>query len=348
MAEADRDAILGAGAHKRTHAVAVVDGTGRGLAVRRFEANASGYAQALRRSRAFGSVVRAGAEPTGAYGRGLRACLAKSGIGVLDVYAPDGKRRRLGGEDDAKDARQAAQAALSRTRCAKAKEDDGALEAALALENAHRLAARWRTAAMNALEANVVELEDSARRRLEALSNADLARTCAAFRLPAAGADLSSGAKPALKRYAKQIQSFNKSIEELDGQLERYAHALALRTIQLAGIGRHGAVALLGAAGANIDRLEGEGSFSMLCGTSPVPASRGDAYRRRLDKGGNRRANGAIHIMAIARMRRCERTRAFVAKKMSEGKSRKDAFRALKRYLSREVHGALRADLGAV
>lgn len=348
MAEEGRDVILGADTHKRTHTVAVVDVAGRELAVRRFEASSSGYAQALRWSRTFGSVVRAGVESTGTYGRGLCAYLAKSGIEVLDVYAPDRKRRRLGGKDDEKDARQAAQAALSRTRCAKVKENDGALEAALALENAHRLITRQRTAAINALKANVIKLEDSARRRLEALSSAELVKTCAAFRMPAAGADPSSGTKLALRCYAKQIQSFNKGIEELDVQLKRYARELAPRTIRLAGIGRHGAITLLGAAGANIGRLKDEGSFSMLCGTSPVPASSGDTYHHRLNKGGNRRANSAIHIMAITRMQRCEKTRAFIAKKMGEGKSKKDAIRALKRYLSREVYGALKADLGAL
>jgi len=84
----------------------------------------------------------------------------------------------------------------------------------------------------------------------------------------------------------------------------------------------------------------------MACGTSPIPASTGDTFHFRLNRGGDRKTNCVLYRMALARMR-CNyaNTQDFVAKKMSEGKSYKDAIRALKRYLARELFSALKADL---
>jgi len=91
--------------------------------------------------------------------------------------------------------------------------------------------------------------------------------------------------------------------------------------------------------------MRDDAAFSMLCGTSPIPASSGGMHHHRLNRGGNRKANWAIHIIATTRIRVCKKTRSFIGRKMSEGKTSKDATRALKRYLSREVFGCLKADL---
>ena len=80
----------------------------------------------------------------------------------------------------------------------------------------------------------------------------------------------------------------------------------------------------------------------MLCGTSPIPASSGrSSGRHRLNRGGDRQANRAIHEIARARMAHDPRTRAYVARKMSEGKAKREAVRCLCRYIAREVYGLL-------
>ena len=345
MAENNTRVIFGADTHKKSHTIAIITETGLELGAKRFPANAKGYRQAWEWACAFGTVLRCGVESTGSYGAGLCSFLKGVGAEVYDVYAPDKKRRRLEGKDDIKDAYQAAQAALSYTRCAQAKDKDEAIEAAINLENAHQLAVRQRTACINALKAAIIKLPDSMRQNLEGKTDADLIKTCAAFRISAAQTDLFSGTKVALRHYAKQIQSLSKEINALDKEIKRYAEALVPNTVGLKGIGHHGSITLLKAAGANIDRLKDDASFSMLCATSPIPASTGDKHHFRLNPGGNRKANCAIHIMAITRIRLFEKTRAFIDKKISEGKTKKDAIRCLKRYLSREVYGSLRADL---
>jgi transposase len=83
--------------------------------------------------------------------------------------------------------------------------------------------------------------------------------------------------------------------------------------------------------------LRSEASFASLCGVSPVPASSGRTVRHRLNRGGDRAANSALHIIAIGRLRTDQRTKDYVARRLAEGHSKLDAIRALKRYLAREV-----------
>ena len=70
---------------------------------------------------------------------------------------------------------------------------------------------------------------------------------------------------------------------------------------------------------------------------SPVPASSGKTTRHRLNRGGDRAANSALHIIAIARLRTDPRTKAYVARRIAEGHSKLEAIRCLKRYIAREV-----------
>jgi transposase len=83
--------------------------------------------------------------------------------------------------------------------------------------------------------------------------------------------------------------------------------------------------------------MRSEASFAALCGVSPVPASSGKTVRHRLNRGGDRSANSALHIIAIGRLRTDQRTKDFVARRIASGRSKLDAIRSLKRYLAREI-----------
>jgi transposase len=102
---------------------------------------------------------------------------------------------------------------------------------------------------------------------------------------------------------------------------------------------------LLITAGDNPQRITSEASFARLCGVAPVPASSGTTDRHRLHRGGDRHANAALYRIVIVRMRHCERTRAYVARRTSEGKTKKEIIRCLKRYVAREVYATILADL---
>jgi transposase len=90
--------------------------------------------------------------------------------------------------------------------------------------------------------------------------------------------------------------------------------------------------ALLVCLGDNPDRLRSEAAFARLCGVAPIPASSGKRRRHRLHRGGDRSADRALHIAVVVRMRHCERTRAYVARRTAEKASPKpEIIRRLKR-----------------
>ena len=113
--------------------------------------------------------------------------------------------------------------------------------------------------------------------------------------------------------------------------VDELAPALVARN----SIGYGSAAQLLVTAGDNAERLQSEASFAALCGASPVPASSGKTTRHRLNRGGDRAANSALHIIAIGRLRTDPRTKAYIAKRVAEGHSKLEAIRCLKRYIAR-------------
>ena len=107
-------------------------------------------------------------------------------------------------------------------------------------------------------------------------------------------------------------------------------------------IGHESAAQLLLTAGDNVQRLRSEASFAALCGISPVPASSGKTTRHRLSRGGDRAANSALNIIAIGRLRTDPRTQAYVARRITEGHSKLEAIRCVKRYIAREVFSLIK------
>lgn len=119
--------------------------------------------------------------------------------------------------------------------------------------------------------------------------------------------------------------------------IETPVRELAPELIAGHSIGLNSAAQWLLAAGDNPERLKSDASFAALCGVSPVPASPGKTIRHRLNIGGDRAANSALHIIAIGRLRLDPKTKEYVARRVSAGHSKLEAIRCLKRYIAREV-----------
>ena len=117
---------------------------------------------------------------------------------------------------------------------------------------------------------------------------------------------------------------------ELEGLVEAIVRENAPAVLEIDGCGALSAAELGLAAGDNPGRMRSEASFAMLCGASPVEASSGKTVRHRLNRGGNRRANRALRSIVISRMRDGARTSEYTAKRVSEGKSKREARRCLK------------------
>jgi hypothetical protein len=120
------------------------------------------------------------------------------------------------------------------------------------------------------------------------------------------------------------------------------------RLLELQAIGVDHAGQLLITAGQRPERLRGEAAFAHLCGAAPIPASSGKSHRHRLHRGGDRDANRALHLAVVVRMRWCARTRGYAERRTTEGLSKPEILRCVKRYLAREVYHALVADFEAL
>ena len=90
-------------------------------------------------------------------------------------------------------------------------------------------------------------------------------------------------------------------------------------------------------------RFKNEAAFARCNGTAPIPASSGKTVRYRLNPGGDRQANNAIHTIAIIRAKHQPETRAYLERRIREGKTKREALRSLKRHISRELYHRLAA-----
>ncbi len=90
-------------------------------------------------------------------------------------------------------------------------------------------------------------------------------------------------------------------------------------------------------------RLRNEAAFASLAGVSPIPASSGNTVRHRLNRGGDRRVNQALHMAVVTRMTHDPETRAYVERRLAEGLTKREIRRILKRYLARQIFRALNA-----
>jgi hypothetical protein len=200
-----------------------------------------------------------------------------------------------------------------------------------------------RTQAINALKALVVTAPEELREQLRTLSTVRLVKTAAELESGAA-TDPSAAAKLAVQLLARRYQALTAEIMTLDAELDRLTATAAPNLLARFGIGSDSAGALLVAAGGNPARLRSDTAFAMLCGASPLEASSGKVRRHRLNRGGDRQANAALYRIVVARLRHDQQTRDYLARRIREGKSKKEAIRCLKRYVAREVFAVLRGN----
>jgi transposase len=339
--------VGGVDSHADAHHVAALDQRGALLATKSFATTTPGYAQALQWLSGFGEINTVAVESTGSYAAALVRYLREHDIAVVEVNQPHAHTRRRLGKSDPIDAEMAARLLLAGKANVTPKQTDGIIEAIRTLRVARNSAVKARATATLQIRDLIITAPQPLRDQLaERKTLRGMATICARFRI--AARDLGTpiqAAKFALRSLAHRINTLDHEIEQLDQQLEQLVATAAPRTIQLLGISTGHAGQLLITAGQNIDRLHGEASFAALCGSSPIPASSGKTTRHRLNPGGDRQANRALHLIAVCRLRYCGRTRAYAERRTREGKSQREIMRCLKRYIAREVYNTLQADL---
>ncbi|HUH50177.1 MAG TPA: IS110 family transposase [Mycoplana sp.] len=334
----NRFVIGGVDTHKDLHVAAVVDEHNRVLGSQCFPTTRHGYKQMLAWMRSFGQLRRVGVEATGTYGAGLLRYLQNAGVEVLEVTTPDSGDRRKRGKNDDLDAQNAAHAAFAGKRTVTPKTRDGMIESLRVLKACRKTAVAARRVALQMIHNTVVCAPDELRDTLRKLTRMELIRTLAAWRPDMTDyRNVASAYRIALKSLARRYLELHDEIADLDAMIAAIVDELAPALVTRNSIGHASAAQLLLTAGDNSERLHSEASFAALCGVSPVPASSGKTTRHRLNRGGDRAANSALHIIAIGRLRTDPRTKSYIAKRIAEGHSKLEAIRCLKRYIAREI-----------
>ncbi len=291
------------------------------LGTAEFAANDDAYSALATWMAGFGPVGRVGVEGTGAYGAGLARHLHGRGIEVLEVPRPERRLRRQCGRSDPIDAEAAARAVLTGTATVVPKGSDGPIEAIRALRVARLGAIKAKTAATNTLRSMIITAPEPLRAQLPSsgLPNKVIA-ACLRLRPDSTRlGDPAQATKMALRSVARRAAALRDEAAELDGAMRRLLSVAAPTTMATFAMGPDTAASLLVTVGDNPDRLRSEAAFARLCGTAPIPASSGKTHRHRLNRGGDRSANRALHIAVIVRMRYCPRTRAYVQRRSSDG-----------------------------
>ena len=341
MAEQALPVTGGVDTHADVHVAAVVDQVGRVLGTEAFPATAAGYQAALAWMSAHGELAKAGVEGTGSYGAGLARYLAGCGLEVAEVIRPNRQARRQRGKSDTADAVAAALAALNGEAAGVPKSRDGAVESIRALRVARAGAVKARTQAGNQLRDLILTAPEQVRQQLAGLSRERQVEAAARFRLRDL-ADPAEGVRAAIGSVARRHHELTAEIARLDAALkELLTHAAPADFLAKQGVATQVASTLLATTGDNPGRVRKEASFAALCGASPVDASSGKQIRHRLNRGGDRQANSALWTIAMTRLAHDPRTRAYMARRTAEGKTKKEVIRCLKRYIAREIYKAL-------
>jgi transposase len=326
---------VGVDTHKRSHAVVALDRLGRELGRRQVAASSPGYLELLEWARSFGEPAFA-IEGTGSYGAGLTRLLLAAGLVVYEVERPRRQERRRG-KTDLLDAERAARKLLAEDGLAIPRAAAGAereLLRALLVERAS--AERARTAVLNQLQALVVTAPPQLRERLGQLHGKQLSERARLLR----GSDPLA---PLLRRLGQRAARLAEELELVDDDLSAILNELAPELLDEYGVGPFSGAQLI-VSTADPTRMRSEPSFASLSGTSPIPASSGQTQRHRLNPGGDRQLNRALHVIALTRIRGHSETRAYYQRLLDRGKSKREALRCIKRVLARRFYRLLTAN----
>jgi transposase len=323
---------IGVDTHKGLHVAVAFDVLGVELGSREIATTEAGYRDLLGWARGLG-VPAFAVEGCGSYGAGLTRFLQLAGVAVWECERPRRRDRRRG-KSDLIDAAIAGRRLLAGEGLSVPR-GGGRREELRLLLLERRSAVRARTAALNQLSALVVTVPAQVRARLEPLSGERLARAATRQR---SGPEVTAAV---LRRLGRRVGHLSQEIGELERALTALGAELAPALLGESGVGPVCAAQLLVSSG-DPKRMASEASFAALAGTSPVEASSGKQQRHRLNRGGDRQLNWALHVIALARIRHHVETAAYYQRLLATGKTKREARRCVKRALARHFYRQLR------
>jgi transposase len=330
------DGVIGVDTHRDTLTAAAVTNLGGVLAQTTTSANAAGYQQLL----GFADRQVPGrrlwaVEGAGSFGAGLATLLQQRGQWVVEVGRPKRPAHRSGAKSDALDAVRAAREVLAHDRVATPRRR-GEREALRALLTTRRSATLARVAAIGQLKALIVGAPEELRAELRGQPTSRQVAYCARLRERPTRSLEHRATIHALRATAHRIQFLGAEADQLQAELAVLVAAVAPWLLEVPGVGPLSAAQVL-VSWSHAGRFRSEAAFAALAGTNPIPACSGQVTRYRLNRGGDRQLNRALHTIVLVRLRTDPDTHAYMARRTAEGKSRRDAKRCLRRVIARQL-----------
>ena len=342
------DAVVGGDTHRDTHALELVAPSGVSLARVSISNDERGFAAALAWiiDHAPGPRIVVALEGTRSYGVGLARALQAAGLSVVESERPRRREQRRG-KSDPIDARLAALHALrldaDRLPTPRA---DGDREALRILLGARRELTSDKTRMVNRLRALLLTGHDADRVVARGSMSAPILTKIIRRRGRPDDTREQAVRRAEARRLALGIREANRALIENKKQLAALVTELAPQLLTKVGIGPVSAAQAI-VSWSHPGRCRNDAAFAALAGASPIPASSGRTIRHRLNRGGDRQLNRALHDIVLTRWRVCPRTRAYIAKQRAQGKTDNEIRRQLKRYIARELYRTLNTPLTA-
>ena len=334
------DAVIGIDTHRDTHEVEIADTSGKPIATMQVSNDSGGFARLLAAIAEVvpGRRVAVCIEGTRSYGIGLARALAAAGLLVLECEQPSRKQRRGKGKSDPIDAHLAVLAALrldaDRLPVPRADGDREALRILLVARQEITVACTAQTSRLRAL---LLAGDDIGRRAARTTLSGKALAALAGREVPAQASREQAVRQAEIRRLALALDQARQQLRDNRAQLLAIVDDIAPGLTSRYGVGPVSAAQAI-VSFSHPGRCRSEAAYAALGGTSPIPASSGMTVRHRLNRGGDRALNRAIHAIALVRMRSCPRTRAYVARRTAEGKTTREIRRCLKRYIARELY----------
>lgn len=341
-----RPFVIGVDTHARNHSFAVLTAaTGEQIAAKQFPTTSAGLNRAVAWvSRLIGGDLTAlwVIEGAATYGARLARVVTDAGYEVAEAARMDARTHHRVGKSDLLDAHRigASVLPLEDDRLRHPRSDAGLRPALRVLTSARENMSSERTASVNALTA-LLRTADLGLDARKPLTNGQITEV-ASWRTRVEDLELAA-ARAETHRLAKRVRALDIELADNRSQLEELLRqSKAAPLLDVIGVGPVTA-AVAYSAWSHRGRLRDEAAFAALAGVSPIPASSGNTTRHRLNRGGDRRLNRALHMATVTRMVHDPETRAYVDRRRAEGRTTKEIRRCLKRYLARRIYRTLEA-----
>jgi transposase len=339
------DAVIGADTHRDTHQLEIAYPSGAVIATRAFSNDSAGYTRALgwALEHTPGPRLVLCIEGTRSYGIGLARAAAAAAIPVIEAEQPSRKTRRGKGKSDPIDAHLAVLFALG-LDAAKlpTPRADGDREALRILLCARQELTTTSTGQTNRLKALLRDGDDTDRHLARGTMTITTLSTLAKRRPPKDSTRARAVRHAEIRRLAVALREAGRVLKGNRAELAAIVDDLAPGLTDQPGIGPISAAQAI-VSFSHPGRCRNDAAFANLAGASPLEASSGLTTRHRLNRGGDRALNHALHTIARTRMRCDPTTQAYVARRIAEGKSTREIRRCLKRYVARQLYRTLTA-----